>query len=328
MNSYGILETIAGKGQYNGNLQNYWQSGFEGAAATNVNFSRPHIALADLDNNILIVDEGSSSVLKLTSDGTIHTFAGAHTNGFNGDGPAPATNLYLNYCNGAWITPDGSVFIMDTFNSKIRVVNTNGIMRTLFTAASPIAGGRGLWVRSDTSEVWYTSTTNLWKWTPATGEVALTNTFLNLADILGDEKTGNLYISDRDANLVYVLRTNGQLSAFAGNGTTSGGGDGYPVLATGLNRPRCVSFLPNGGYFIAEHSPGCRIWYVDPGNIIHLWLNGSSTGYSGDGSWFFNPSIPKISLPRSVNTDRRGNIIIVDSDYGYVRRINFQRLKP
>ena len=28
-----------------------------------------------------------------------------------------------------------------------------------------------------------------------------------------------------------------------------------------------VWFLPNGGFFTCEHSPGNRIWYVDPAGI-------------------------------------------------------------
>ena len=100
--------------------------------------------------------------------------------------------------------------------------------------------------------------------------------FLNIGNILGDERNGDLYITDRNANRVYRLDTGGALMPIAGNGTQTGGGEGFPALQTGLILPRSIWFIPNGGYFISEHDPGNRVWYIDPAGIIHRWMNGSS----------------------------------------------------
>jgi hypothetical protein len=127
------------------------------------------------------------------------------------------------------------------------------------------------------------------------------------------------------------MDTNGNLIPIAGNGTQTGGGEGFPALQTGLILPRSIWFIPNGGYFIGEHDPGNRIWYVDPAGIIHRWMNGRSADNKrvGDGQWFYaNPTLAKVSRVRAVNTDPFGNIIITESNYGYVRRIRFQRLAP
>ncbi len=149
---------------------------------------------------------------------------------------------------------------------------------------------------------------------------------------MGDERTGDLYISDRNANRVYRMDTNGALTTIAGNGTATGsGGEGFYATNSSLNLPRSVWFIPNGGFFISEHDPGNRIWYVDPAGIIHRWMNGSSANNFrvGDGQWFYaNPATPKISRVRSANTDPAGNMIITVSNYGYERRIRFQRLTP
>ncbi|MEK7676659.1 MAG: hypothetical protein AAB676_12585 [Verrucomicrobiota bacterium] len=325
--SYGRLETIAGKGQYSTDKQNNWLPKYEGGPATNANLSRPHIAFADAADNILLVDEGSSSVLKITPAGTIHTYAGNQIRGFNGDGPAPATTLQLNYPNGGWLLEDGTLYVMDTYNGKIRRIATNGIMTTVFTTTAPITEGRGLWVKSDESVIYFAAGTKLKKWTPAGGVVTLPNTFRDLGNILGDEATGNLYITDRDAYRVYRMSSEGILTTIAGNGAASGGGDGFSALQTGLNRPRAIWFLPNGGYFVSEHD-GSRIWYVDPAGIIHLWLNGAAgNNHTGDGDWFHTSGF-KVSKVRSVTTDRHGNLLIVENDYGYVRRINFRRMTP
>lgn len=333
--SYGILETVAGKGQYNGDLINYWSNSFEGGWATNANLSRPHISFGDPWGNVLIVDQGSSSVLKVTPEGRIHTYAGTHTNGFNGDGPAPATNLHLKHPNGGWMGTNGVFYVLDTENAKVRRITPDGTMTTLFTAPAPMGDGRALWVKSDESLIYFGSggtATNIHKWTSADGSVTLVrNDFKELGNICGDERTGDLFVSDRGANRVYRLNTNNVPTAIAGNGTQSGGGEGYPALQTGLIYPRCVWFLPNGGFFTCEHSPGNRVWYIDPAGIIHRWMNGNDINNFrvGDGQWFYdNPTQAKVSRVRSVVTDPFGNLLVTESNYGYVRRIRFERLVP
>jgi len=333
LESYGVLETVAGRGQSNSDVS-HWQPEFEGEWATNVNLSRPHISFGDPHGNVLIVDQRSSSVLKVTPEGRLFTYAGTHIAGNNGDGPDYATNLHLNNPNGGWMGADGTFYILDTENGKARKVDTNGVMTTLFTT-DPMGDGRSFWVRSDESLIYFgsgpTEVTTLNKWTPADGVSVVRTGFGDMGNILGDERTGDLYISDRNANRVYRLDTNDNLIPIAGNGTQSGGGDGFPALETGLILPRSVWFIPNGGFFIGEHDPGNRIWYVDPEGIIHRWMNGSRLNNFrvGDGEWFnANPDDAKVSRVRAVNTDPFGNIIITESNYGYVRRIRFQRMNP
>ncbi len=60
-------------------------------------------------------------------------------------------------------------------------------------------------------------------------------------------------------------------------------------------------------------------------------MNGSgANNYRvGDGQWFYaNPTVAKVSRVRCVNSDPWGNLIITESNFGYVRRIRFQRLTP
>ena len=337
--SYGKLETVAGRGGGSGDHVSYWQSSFEGGWATNADLSRPHIAFGDAGGNVFIVDQGSSAILKVTPAGRIYTYAGTHTAGNNGDGPATAaTNLHLRYPNGGWLRADGTFYILDTENAKVRKVSTNGIMSTLFTKSTTMGDGRALWVKSDESLIYFGSgsavganVTVLNKWTPAGGVVVVRTDFLNMGNILGNETNGDLYITDRDAYRVYRLGTNGILTTIAGNGTASGGGEGFPALSTGLILPRSIWFIPNGGYFISEHSPGNRIWYVDPAGLIHRWMNGSDANNFrvGDGQWFYqNPATAKLSRVRSANVAPNGDMIIMESNYGYVRRIKFGRLNP
>jgi len=74
---------------------------------------------------VYIADKNSHSILRIAPDGTIQTHAGTHTGGFNGDGPAAATDLNLNFPNGEWVRADGIIYVFDTDNGRIRRVNTN-----------------------------------------------------------------------------------------------------------------------------------------------------------------------------------------------------------
>jgi sugar lactone lactonase YvrE len=336
LESYGILETIAGRGRSSTDTS-HWSNSFEGEWATNVDLSRPHISFGDRWGNTFIVDQRSSSVLKVTPQGRLYTYAGDHIAGDNGDS-GYATNLHLNNPNGGWMREDGTFYILDTENGKVRRVDTNGFMTTLF-ATAPLGDGRAFWIKSDESLAYFGSggtptsgaATNLHRWTPTEGVTLARNDFQELGNIVGDERTGYLYVSDRLANRVYRMDTNFNLTPIAGNGTQSGGGEGFPALQTGLILPRSVWFIPNGGFFIGEHDPGNRIWYVDPAGIIHRWMNGASTNAFrvGDGQWFYaNPNVAKVSRVRCVNSDPLGNLIITESNFGYVRRIRFQRLTP
>ena len=86
LESYGVLETVAGRGFPMSDVSQ-WQPSYEGEWATNVCLSRPHIAFGDSRGNVLIVDQRSSSVLKVTPEGRLYTYAGTHIAGNNGDGP-------------------------------------------------------------------------------------------------------------------------------------------------------------------------------------------------------------------------------------------------
>src|SRR6185295_2460474 len=82
---------------------NFWSSANEGANARFVGLSNPHMAAADAYGNVYIADKASHSILKITKDGLIHTFAGTHEAGFNGDGPDSATDLQINNPNGLFV---------------------------------------------------------------------------------------------------------------------------------------------------------------------------------------------------------------------------------
>jgi hypothetical protein len=326
--AYGLLHTIAGSGAGAGvDGVNYWQPGFEGGFATNAALSRPHFAMADNFSNIFIVDKDSDAVLKVTVDGRIHTVAGTHTIGNGPDSPTVATNVAMNLPNGLWVRGDGTAYVLDTGNGKVRRLDTNGLLTTLFTDKSGISGGRGLWVKSDESLVYYASGANLQQWTPASGTATLNGKFNDLGNII--MAGTNIVATDRSDNTVWLVTTNkGSRALLFGNGTSNLVVDNSPALTNAYYGVRGVWQPPTGGYFLATDY-GAQFLYVDPAGIVHIFVAGANDDHAGDGQWFYNqPTMPKLGQLRSVSMDNQGNLIIVENDLGYVRRIDFHRLMP
>jgi len=284
--------------------------------------------MADRAGNVYIADKNSHSVLRVDTEGLIRTYAGTHESGFNTEGPTNATDLQLNYPNSLWVRADGTVYVLDTDNGRVRRIDTNGMAATLFLATadgSALDGGRGLWVSDDESLAYFCAETKLRKWTPSGGLKSVATGFTELGDLYV-EASGDLLVCDRGANYVYRVTAAGTRTVIAGNGTTSGGGEGYPALSTGLNGPRGIWPVPTGGYLLLLHD-GCQLWYVDAAGTIRLLLNGAGgSTHDGDEMFFYDNSVLKISEGRSVTMDYAGNIVVCESDYGYVRRIRFQRM--
>ncbi len=323
--SYGILETVAGNGAGSISGVNYWSSSFEGGPATNAALSRPHFAMADNAGNIFIVDKDSHSVLKVNTVGNIFTVAGTHVSGNGKDGAATATSVQLNSPNGLWVRGDGVVYVLDTDNGKVRRLSTNGVMTTLFTDTSGITGGRGLWVNASENLVYYGSGTVIKRWTPTGGIIKVNDQFVDLGNFVVDPD-GFLVTTDRGDNRVFRIAADGTRTIIAGNGGTFGGGDGLPALESSVYGVRGIWFLPNRGYLLATHE-GSELWYVDEAGIIHLFCEGHKNFHSGDGDFFQSPGY-KLSELRAVSMTSTGDIIITESDFGYIRRIRFGPLPP
>jgi hypothetical protein len=326
VDSYGLLHTIAGSGADAGQDDtNYWEPGFEGGYATNAALSRPHFAMTDDAGNIYIVDKNSDSVLKVTPDGRIHTVAGNHTMGDGPDAATIATNAALNQPNGLWVRGDGVFYILDTGNGKVRRVDTRGLMATLFTDSNGINTGRGLWVKADESLIFYCSSSNLKQWTPGGGTSKLNKQFNDLGNIIVSGT--NIVATDRADNTVWLVSTNtGNRTLLFGNGGTNLVVDDTLAVTNSLYGVRGVWQPPIGGYFLATDE-GAQFLYVDINGVIHILVNGYDDDHAGDGQWFYTPGY-KFGQLRSVSMDNQGNLLIVENDLGYVRRIDFQRLSP
>jgi sugar lactone lactonase YvrE len=315
---YNILSTIAGKGEMDANGINEWLAEYEGGLAINAELSRPHFAMADSLGNIYIADKESHAIRKISPNGIITTVAGKNSAGYNGDGRAIETQL--SSPNGIWVKGDGTFFILDLGNNKIRKVDNEGNLTTIVDDPSGISLGRGLWVCENEDLIYYVSGSRIKRWTEENGIVEYASGFSSPGHIIVDPM-GFLVVTDRGANRVYRIIDDTTRVVIAGNGNTSGGGNGFPATETGLDGVRGIWFMEDQSFLLATHE-GSQIWYVDPFGIINLLLDGMDGDeyHSGDGEHFQTPGY-KISEARGVSVDYEGNILITENDLGFIRKI-------
>jgi DNA-binding beta-propeller fold protein YncE len=84
----------------------------------------------DAEGNVYFADSGNHRVRKIDRDGIITTVAGNGSPGFSGDGGA-ATDAQLNNPVDVEVAADGSLYIADTYNSCVRVVDPQGVILTV-----------------------------------------------------------------------------------------------------------------------------------------------------------------------------------------------------
>lgn len=128
----GIITTVAGNGT----------AGFsgDGGPATAAQFDGCYAVAVDVSGNIYISDVDNQRIRRVSRAGIITTVAGSGVAGYCGDG-GPATAAALYEPIGIAIAPDGTLYIADGWNNRIRAVNADGTIHTI--AGTGTAGFSG-----------------------------------------------------------------------------------------------------------------------------------------------------------------------------------------
>ena len=155
------------------------------------------------------------------SQAVITTIAGNGSFGSAGDGGA-ATSASLGFPSGVAVDSAGNVYIVDTFNKRVRKVNKAGVITTFAGNGFPLFSGDG---------------------GPATSAgIAFIGTAPHQG--LAVDKAGNVYIADYGDHRIRKVNTSGIISTFAGKGTLGASGfsgDGGPATSAELNSPSGVA---------------------------------------------------------------------------------------
>jgi len=102
----------------------------DGGKATAARLRYPTGIALDAAGNLYIADSNNHRIRKVSTDGIITTVAGSGVYGFSGDGGL-ATEATLGYPDDVYVDKAGNLFIVDTVNSRVRFVGSDGIIRTI-----------------------------------------------------------------------------------------------------------------------------------------------------------------------------------------------------
>lgn len=370
----GIISTVAGNGVKCDHAQVCGDGGVATAAQLNLPEavaldSAGNIYIADMtDNRVRVVNTGKSSITiagVAISPGHINTVAGnsqpcANLHGTKptcGDG-GPATKASLNMPYGVAVDGSGNIYIADTRDQEIRVVNpSTGIINTF--------AGNGLSCfnqKSGCGDGGPPASALLWSpkgvFTDAAGDVYIADTFSNRirfvafgsnvittlvdktgtlgfsgdggaatsADLDGPggifaDSAGNLLVSDTGNQRVRQV-TNGATPTIVTIAGGSLGGDGGSPTQAWLADPWDVAEDAAGDLYIVDQANNRIRKITNPGQsnaVIATVVGTGMAGYTGDGGLAVNATL---NGPSAIALDSNGNLYIVDANNLVVRAVN------
>jgi len=270
----GLFHAFAGDG---------WKSfSGDGGPAGIAQFNVPAGMAFDAVGNLYVADSSNHRVRRIGTDGTVTTVAGTGIPGFSGDGgPAVAAQLHTPL---AVAVGDGGVFIADSANNLIRVIQPNGNIGTY--AGNGNAGFFG------------------------EGGLPLLAA-LHMPCALAMDGANNLYIADC---LDFRVRkiSGGFINTIAGNGIQAQActaaaagivcpGDGGQATKVPLGYPAGLALDHAGNVYIADAGTG-QVRRVTPTGIISTLPGGTGPGSNG-----------QLSGIRGVAADAAGNVYVADA---------------
>jgi len=282
MISNGTISTVAGTGT----------AGYSGDSgpATSAELNFPSGVVVDKAGNLYISDTKNQVIRKVSSTGTITTFAGNQGLGLGyGQDNVPATSSQLYNPIGLAVDSAGNLYIADS-NAGANASTTQGLIREVNASSGIITTVVGL---------------------------GTTAGQLITPEGVAFDASGALYITDVALHTVSKF-ANGVLTLnFAGNGAIGFAGDGGPAASAELTDPVGVATDAAGNVYIAD-TANMRIRRVTPDGIISTVAGVTRFGYSGDGG----PALKaQMWSPRGVAVDSSGNIYIADTQNDVIRQL-------
>ncbi|HUB79243.1 MAG TPA: IPT/TIG domain-containing protein [Bryobacteraceae bacterium] len=212
----GLVRTIAGTGVTG--------LGADSLPATQAQLTVPQGLCLDRSGNLYIADTGNSRILRAPPGGLISTAAGNGAAGFAGDG-GPASIAQLNQPAACAVDSAGNLYIADTYNHRIRKVDSTGNIITV--AGTGVAGTGG-------------------------DEGAATAAGLNAPRGIAVDDNGNLYISDTGNNTIRQVTPDGAIHTIAGTGAEGFAVDDGPALSAWLDSPGGILLDGSGDLYFAD----------------------------------------------------------------------------
>ena len=292
----GVISTVAGNGSAT-------PSGDNGPA-TLAGIPIPEGVARDYAGNTYIATGVGTNpqVRKVDPSGRITTFAGTGASCPGGTNPCgdggPATSATFVAVEIVAEDSAGNVYISDTFGSKIRKVDGNGIITTV--------AGNGTNCANST--------------TPCGDGGPATSANLDYPYGIVVDGNGNLFIADYNGNRIRKVAPNGIITTIAGTGVVGFSGDGGPAINATMTYPLGLALDAAGDLYIADMGNG-RVRRVDA-------VTGVITTVAGGGSSSIIPAAGApatsvlLSNPVGVAIDASGSFYFSDPGYNGVNKVD------
>jgi sugar lactone lactonase YvrE len=329
----GKITTIAGNGSIG-------PSG-DGKPALQASLGFVYGIALDGTGTLYMSDLDLSGIRKIDPQGIMQHVAGNSIAGFFGDG-GPAAQAELHLPKGLATDSTNNLYIADWGNSRIRRVDTQGIITTFAgdgelnctgDGGSAIAAGMGfplglllnggtLFVSAECSRVRsidmnsnvISAVVGGFRGYDGDGHDAASTQFYS-PEGLSVDSTGSLLVVDTGNQRVRrVDQATHLTSTFAGGYS----GDGGRGNASSLNSPESTAIDSAGNLYIADTNNN-RIRKLSSNGIITGFAGTGISGYAGDGG---PAASAKLYVPVAVATDKADNLFIADQGSGAVRKVD------
>jgi streptogramin lyase len=283
----GKLTVIAGRGTkgYSG----------DGGSATKAELNEPYEVRFDKDGVMYFVEMQNHLVRRVGRDGQITTVAGSGKAGFAGDGSTNGKDVRFNQPHSLQFGPDGSLYIADIGNNRIRKLN------------------------SKTGEVSTFAGTGKREPTPEDG--ILPDIPLNGPRAIDFDGNGDMWVALREGNAIYRIdMKGGTIHHMAGTGAKGFSGNAGPAKKAALSGPKGISIGKNGQVYFADtesHSIRKIVLNSKTGAVVELVAGAGEVGNGPDG----DPLLCKMARPHGIFAASNGVIYIGDSENNCVRVI-------
>ncbi|WP_139490929.1 stalk domain-containing protein [Brevibacillus dissolubilis] len=190
----------------------------------------------DSTGNLYVADSEHNQIRKVTPDGQITVFAGSGEGGF-ADGPAASAQFHQP--SDLTFGPDGSLYVADTLNHRIRKMDAAGTVTT-------IAGGG----TEKDADGWL-----IGGYQEGKGGAARFNEPTSIAF----DATGKLYVADTGNQRIRQITPDGTVTTLAGSGTEKiegryiqGGYQDGKASQAKFNSPLGLTVAKNGTIYVAD----------------------------------------------------------------------------
>lgn len=297
--SENTLETVIGTDFVGDGPQDKSDLVEPGTLGTRVNLNHP-THLLPLDDGTLILTAWHNHKLRSydPETGLVYVICGDGP-GYRGDNGS-YNDALLNQPSQTILSPDGSLYILDQRNQRVRKIDLQGKITTV--AGSGVAGFSGDDGPPIEAQINMPEGSN----PQPGGSIALDN-------------VGRLYISDvLNHRIRRVDFQENTIETVAGNGVAGFHGDGGDATLASLNNPRDIQFGPDQRLYIADElNNRIRVLNIDTGEISTFAGNGNAT-YEGDGG---QASQASLNRPAGIEFDLDGNLYIADTYNHCIRKI-------